>query len=94
MKNSHQKIFFVCVCLYKMVNISVDTWNKAEVSVINIHENDNANKTFLKLIFISDIAKRWDGKNIYDFNDKEIKGKYRVTSMSDLKKQQSYKTAN
>ena len=94
MKNSHQKIFFLCVCLYKMVNISVDTWNKAEVSVINIHENDNANKMFLKLIFISDIAKRWGGKNIYDFNDKEIKGKYRVTSMSDLKKQQSYKTAN
>ena len=94
MKNSHQKILFFVLCLYKMVNISVETWNKAEVSVMNIHENDNANKTFLKLIFISDIAKRWGGKNIYDFNDKEIKGKYRVTSMSDLKKQQSYKTAN
>ena len=89
---SKKIIFFLCI--YKMVDISVGTWNKAEVSVINIHENDNANKTFLKLIFISDIAKRWGGKNIYDFNDKEIKGKYRVTSMSDLKKQQSYKTAN
>ena len=31
---------------------------------------------------------------MYDFIDKEIKGKYRVISMSDLKKQQSYKTAN
>ena len=91
MKNSHQKIFFF-LCLYKMVNISVETWNKAEVSVINIHENDNANKMFLKLIFMSDIAKRWGGKNFYDFIDKETKGNYRF--MSDLKKQQSYKTAN
>ena len=37
-----------------MVDISVGTWNKAEVSVINIHENDNANKTLLKLLCISD----------------------------------------
>ena len=80
--------------MYKMIDISVETWNKAEVSVINIHENDNANKAFLKIIFISDIARRWGSKNFYDFIDKEIKGKYRVTSMSDLKKQQSYKTAN
>ena len=34
--------------MYKMVDISVETRNKAEVSVINIHENANANKTFLK----------------------------------------------
>ena len=32
-----------------MVDISIETWNKAEVSVINIHENDNANKTLLKI---------------------------------------------
>ena len=44
--------------MYKMVDISVETWNKAEVSVINIHENDNSIKTLLKLICISDIAKR------------------------------------
>ena len=74
--------------MYKMVDISVKTWNKAEVPVINIHENDNANKTLLKLIFISEIAKRLGGKNIYDLIDKEIKGKYRVTNMSDLTKQQ------
>ena len=36
--------------MYKMVNISVETWNKAEVSVINIHENDHVNKALLKLI--------------------------------------------
>ena len=71
-----------------MVDISIETWNKTEVSVINIHENDNINKTLLKLICISDIAKRWDGKNIYDLIDKEIKRKYKVISMSDLTKQQ------
>ena len=32
-----------------MVDISVETWNKAEVFVINTHENDNANKTLLKI---------------------------------------------
>ena len=53
--------------------------------------NDNAIKTLLKLICISDIAKRWGGKNIYDLIDKEIKGKYKVTSMSDLTKQQMKK---
>ena len=49
---------FFFLCMYKMVDISVETWNKAEVSVINIHENDNANKILLKLICISDIAKK------------------------------------
>ena len=73
--------------MYKMVDISIETWNKAEISVIKIHENDNANKKLLKLVCISDIAKRW-GENIYDLIDKEIKGKYRVTSMSDLTEQQ------
>ena len=71
-----------------MVDISAKTWNKAEVSVIKIHENDNVNKALLKLLCISDIAKKWSGKNIYDLIDKEIKGKYGVTNMSDLTKQQ------
>ena len=48
----------------------------------------NANKALLKLICISDIAKRWGGKNLYDLIDKEIKGKCGVTSKSDLTKQQ------
>ena len=43
--------------MYKMVDISVEAWNKAGVSVINIHENDNANKTLFKLLCISDIKK-------------------------------------
>ena len=74
--------------MYKMVDISAETWNKAEVSVIKIHKNDNVNKTLLKLLCISDIAKRWGGKNIYDLIDKEIKGKYMVKNMSDLTKPQ------
>ena len=71
-----------------MVDISVETWNKAEVSVINIHENDNANKTMLQLLCISEIKKRWGGKNLYDLNDKEIKDIYEVKNMNDLTKQQ------
>ena len=71
-----------------MVDISAKMWNKAEVSVIIIHENDNVNKTLLKLLCISEIAQRWNGKNLYDLIDKEIKGKYGVTNMSDLTKQQ------
>ena len=31
--------------MYKMVNISTETWINAGVSVINIHKNGNANKT-------------------------------------------------
>ena len=52
---SSNKIYFF-LCMYKMVDIRIETWNKAEVSLINIHENDNANKTLLKLLCISDIA--------------------------------------
>ena len=37
------------------------------------------------------LQKKWDGKNIYDLIDKEIKGKYKVTSMSVLTKQQMKK---
>ena len=74
--------------MYKMVNISVKTWNKAEVSVTNMHENDNANKRLSKLLRISDIAKRWGGKNLYELIDKEIMEKYRVRNMINLTKQQ------
>ena len=31
---------FLCLYMYKMVDISAETWNKAEVSVIKIHKND------------------------------------------------------
>ena len=53
-----------------------------------MHEDDNVNKALLKLICISDIAKRWGGKNIYDLIDKEIKGKYMVKNKSDFTKPQ------
>ena len=33
--------------MYKMVNISDETWNKTGVSVIKIHENNDVNKTLL-----------------------------------------------
>ena len=75
---------FFC-CMYKVVDISAETWINAEVSVIKIH--DNVNKTLLKLLCISDIAKSWGGQNIYDLIDKETKGKYRVKNMT-------YKTTN
>ena len=74
--------------MYKMVHINAETWNKAEVAVINIHENDNINKTLFKLLCISELKKRWGGKNLYDLTDKEIKGKYEVKNMNDLTKQQ------
>ena len=74
--------------MYKMIDISAETWNKAEVSLVKIHKNDNVNKTLLKLLFISDFAKRWCFINIYDLIDKEIKGKYIVKNMSDLTKPQ------
>ena len=74
--------------MYKMVDISAETWNKAGVSVIRVHENDNVNKTLFQLLCISDAKKTWVGKNLYDLIDKEIKGKYEVKNMSDLTKQQ------
>ena len=42
------------------------------------------NKILLKLPCISGVAKRWGGKNI----DREIKGKYKATNMSEVIKPQ------
>ena len=58
------KKFNLFLCVYKSVGISAETWNKAEVSVIKIHENNNVNETVLLLICISDAKKRWGGKNL------------------------------
>ena len=66
-----------------MININFNSWNKAGVSVISVHENDNVNKTLLRLLCICDINKRWRGKNIYDLIDKEIKGKCEVKNMNE-----------
>ena len=74
--------------MYKMVDISPETWNNAGVSVIRIHENDNVNKTLLLFLCISDISRRWGDTNIYDLIDKEIKGKNKVERMNELAKQQ------
>ena len=74
--------------MYKMVDISPETRNKAGVSVIRIHEDDNVNKTLLLFLCISDISRRWGETNIYHLIDKEIKGKYKVERMNELTKQQ------
>ena len=59
-----------------MADISAETWNMAGVSLIKVHQNDDANKIRLLLLCISDISKWWGGTNIYDLTDKEIKTKY------------------
>ena len=69
-----KKFCFFCVCTYKTVDISAETWNKTGVSVIIVYENDNANKIRILLLFMSEISKTWGGTNIYDLIDKEIKG--------------------
>ena len=43
--------------MYKMVDISSETWMKADVFVIKIHENENVNKAVLLLLCISDAKK-------------------------------------
>ena len=45
--------------MYKTVDIRAETWNKAGVSVIRVHENNNVNKTLFQLLCISDVEKRW-----------------------------------
>ena len=52
--NITSSIFF---CMYKIVDISAETWNKAEVSLIKKHENDDANKVVFLLLCISDANK-------------------------------------
>ena len=74
--------------MYKMIDITAETWYKVGVSVIRIHESDDVNKTLLLLFCISDISKRWGNTNIYDLFDKEIKGKYKVEKINELTKKQ------
>ena len=71
-----------------MINVNSNTWNKAEVSVIRVHENDGVNKTLLRLLWICDINNRWGGKNIYDQIGKEFQGKCEVKNMNELIKPQ------
>ena len=69
----------VRVCVYKIVDISTETWNKAGFSVIKVHENDYANKIRLLSLRISYTSKRWGGRNIY--------GKNGVKKINELTKQ-------
>ena len=49
----HQKKIIFFWCVYKMVDISAEIWNKAKFSLINIHENDDINQ----ILCISDVKK-------------------------------------
>ena len=69
-----------------MIKISAETWNNAGVSVLKIHEN--ASKTLLLLLDISDISKRLGYASIYDLIDNEVKGKYNVKKVNELAKEQ------
>ena len=71
-----------------MVDVSAETWNKAEISLIKIHENDDVDNFFYYWFVFVTQKKRWGDENLYDLIDKEIKGKYEVKNMSDLTKQQ------
>ena len=48
--SSKKVIFFLS--MYKMSDIRTEIWNKAKVSVISVHENDNLNKTLLEFVFL------------------------------------------
>ena len=52
------KNFIFFLCMYKMVDISAETWNKPKVSVTKIHENNNVNKTVLLSLCIFDTQKK------------------------------------
>ena len=43
--------------MYEIVDISAEISNKAELTVINIHQNDNVSKTLFKLLRISAVKK-------------------------------------
>ena len=73
-------IFFLC--MYKMVDISAETWNNAEVVVINIHENDNVNKTVFKILCISRVKKDGVVKIFMTWLIKKFKGKYGVKNIN------------
>ena len=60
---------FSCACI-KWLILALEHGVMA-VSVIKIHENDNVSKTLLLLLCISDISKRWAGRNIDDLIDKK-----------------------
>ena len=64
--------------MYKMVDISAETWNKAGVSVIRVHENNNVNKTLFQLLCIPDVEKRWVVKIFMTWLIKKLKENMRL----------------
>ena len=81
-----KKFFFFIV--YKMVDISAETWSTAWVYVLGMHENDDVNKTLILLLCVSNISERLNSTNKFDLIDKEIKRKYNVKKMNEVLKQQ------
>ena len=78
----YQQTFFVC--MYKMLDISAETWNKTGSFC-----NKNTWKLWCKkLLWISDISRRWSSKNIYDLIDNKVKEKFKVEKIDKLTKQQ------
>ena len=74
--------------MYEMVDISPETWNKVALAAIKINKNDDVNKIRKLFLYISDVSKRWEGKNLYGLIDKEIERKYGAKKMSGLTNQQ------
>ena len=64
--------FFLLFCVYKMVDISADTFAKNCTHTISRLKRDK--ESFLGLRII-DIGRELDVKTIFDLVDKEIKGK-------------------
>ena len=76
LKFLHKIKIIIKTVLIPSISILLESWNKAEVSVIKGHENDDVNKAILLLLCISDTGKRWGCKNTYDQIDTDFKGKY------------------
>ena len=67
-----KKIF--CVCVYKIVDISAETFTK---NCIHVGQLKRGKKSILSLR-IKDIGRELDVKNIFDLVDKEIKEKLKT----------------
>ena len=72
-------------CVYKMVDISANTFSKNSIHKIS---QSKIEKESILLLRIKDIGRELDVKNIFDLVDKEIKGKFE-TNYTEL-----YRTTN
>ena len=75
-----KKNTFFFFCMYKMVEISADTFAKSSIHTI---EQLRKGKKLALWIRIKDIGRELDVENIYDLIDKEIKGKFKTNNFTD-----------